>query len=69
MIRRVLAVALLALGMLGLTGCGERAASFEDLAEQRDQCEDLGGTFEQWQGGFGNELTRCDLSTERDGDE
>lgn len=48
---------------VGLTGCGE---TFEQLAENKKRCEDLGGVYEQWRDGLvGGQHSTCYFDEEK----
>lgn len=46
--------------LLTLTGCG---MTLDELADLREKCEALDGTYEQWDSGVGEDA-RCDLERE-----
>ena len=61
--RRVLLAAAAIAAVFALTGCGADASDpkvMRQIAEARDTCTELGGTFQQWNGGF-SEQFRCDF--------
>lgn len=52
--KRAIVVAVAAI--LLLTGCEK---SWEDIADDKERCEALGGEFDQWTSGWGVEQTEC----------
>lgn len=58
------AAVLAILAALALTGCGR---SLEQRVEDRNACEKVGGTYEEWTGGDLVQRGVCDLSTKTGG--
>ena len=58
-------VMIAAIAVLLLTGCASRMSveTMREIAEARDVCAELNGTFKQWhtEGGYG---WRCDFGTD-----
>lgn len=54
--KRITTVLIAAVLALLLTGCGE---TWEELAQNKERCEKLGGEFQQWLDGFNNPYSYC----------
>ncbi len=60
--KRLGAVLLAVVIMVGLSGCSE---SWEQLAQNKTKCEQLGGTFSQWRDGlYGGDHSSCDFNSD-----
>lgn len=57
--KRLVAGLVAAAALVLLTGCGE---TWEDLAENKKRCQELGGTYDQWENGWGQDRSSCDFS-------
>lgn len=57
--KKFAAVLIAGAALLTLSGCGE---TWEELAENKERCEALGGTYEQWVDGLvGADHSSCNF--------
>lgn len=61
--KRLAAVSIAAVLILALTGCGE---TWEELAQNKERCEKLGGEFQQWLDGFNNPYSYCNFDEQKE---